>query len=412
MKDTSVVSGRSRVLYITRNGLLEPLGQSQVLAYLRGLAVDYRITLVSCEKPEDLANHDMMARVREECERCGIAWLPQRFVHKPRFLAPAWSMAVFLYMCLREVRRGNADLIHARAYIPSAVALLVHKLTGTPFIFDMRALWPEELITAGRMKRNSLIHKMMIKVERACLKRAAAVVSLTQAAVDYLKKQYPAELESQYIVVNPTCADLQRFVPLPHAGAADRVPVYGCLGTVLSGWFKLDWLAAFYQAVARRYPEAEFEIVTRDDVAAVRTAMGGDDDFQARLRVFPAASQDVHKVVQKHYLSAMFFSQGLSKVGSSPTRMGEMLGCGIPVIANAGVGDVALIIERYRVGVLVDSCDTAAMETALDQMELLTADPDLPSRCRRAAEEVFSLASGTEVYRDVYRRILQGVEPA
>lgn len=400
------------ILYITRNGVLEPLGQSQVFAYLKGLSKDFRITLISFEKPDDLINVEAFNRAEADCKSLGITWLPQRFIHKPRFLAPAWSMAVFLYMCLREVRRGNSDLIHARAYIPSAVAFLVHKLTGTPFIFDMRALWPEELITAGRMKRNSLIHKAMIWVERSCLKRAVAVVSLTHAAVDYLKLQYPAELEAQHIVVNPTCADLERFVPVSQSHANEHAAVYGCLGTVLSGWFKLDWLAAFYHAVARRDPDAVFEIVTRDDVPSVRAAMGGGEEFQSRLKVFSAASQDVHKVVQKHDASVMFFSQGLSKVGSSPTRMGEMLGCGIPVIANAGVGDVALIIERYRVGVLVGSCDAKAMDAAFDQIETLRRDPELPLRCRRAAEEVFSLTSGTEVYRGVYRKILKGVESA
>ena len=42
-----------RTLFLTRNGLLEPLGQSQVFAYLRGLSRDYEISLVTYEKDED-----------------------------------------------------------------------------------------------------------------------------------------------------------------------------------------------------------------------------------------------------------------------------------------------------------------------------------------------------------------------
>jgi hypothetical protein len=40
--------------------------------------------------------------------------------------------------------------------------------------------------------------------------------------------------------------------------------VYGCIGTVLSGWFLTDWLAALFAAAARRDPSARFEIITRD----------------------------------------------------------------------------------------------------------------------------------------------------
>ena len=113
---------QSSVLYITRNGMLEPLGQSQVLAYLRGLSKSYQVSLISFEKPEDAADTVACERVRQDCDAHGIRWLPQRFHYRPKLIAPAWSMLVFLFLCLREVRRGNADIIHARSYIPAAVA--------------------------------------------------------------------------------------------------------------------------------------------------------------------------------------------------------------------------------------------------------------------------------------------------
>jgi glycosyltransferase involved in cell wall biosynthesis len=102
----------------------------------------------------------------------------------------------------------------------------------------------------------------------------------------------------------------------------------------------------------------------------------------------------------------MFFTSGISKLGSAPTRLGEALGCGVPVVANEGVGDVADIIRRYNVGVIVKDGSEAAMATALDELAVLRSDPDLPSRCRKAAEEVFSLEAGTEAYRKLYTDIL------
>ena len=46
------------------------------------------------------------------------------------------------------------------------------------------------------------------------------------------------------------------------------------------------------------------------------------------------------------------------------------------------------------------------MTAALAELETLRSDPDLPSRCRKAAEEVFSLEAGTEAYRKLYAEIL------
>lgn len=397
---------KPQTLYITRSGLLEPLGQSQVMAYLRGLSRDYAITLITYEKPEDTADADAITRIEAECKAHGIRWLPQHFCRRPKLLAPAWSMVQFLWLCLREVRAGRAKLIHCRSYVPSTVALLVSRLTGVPFIFDMRALWPEELITAGRLKRGSLTHRAIVWAERACLKNAAAVVSLTQAAAEYLHKNNAAELVGKNIDVIPTCADLDRFVPLAKHSNTPRI--HGCLGTVTSGWFKLDWLAAYFRAVAHREPTSKFHVISRDDPDRVRAALGGDESFQSRLSIYSLPPHEVHKAVQQQHVSAMFFSMGLAKLGSSPTRMGEVLGCGLPVVTNVGVGDVAQIIAEYRVGVLVKEATPVAMEEALETLAMLEADADLRVRCRKAAEAIFSLTEGTQRYRDIYVRLLRG----
>ena len=390
-------------LYLTRNGLLEPLGQSQVLAYLRGLSRDHKIILITREKAEDLADTALVVRIRTECSALGIDWRPSPFRPKPRFVAPALDLIAMTYAVWRATRRDGVRLVHARSYIPAAVAWAVWRMTGTPFIFDMRALWPEELITAGRLQRGSWLYRRIVGVERACLRDAAGVVSLTQAAADHLRKVYPAEMTGQRLVVIPTCADLDRFVPrvLPPRGPR----VYGCIGTVLSGWFRLDWLAAFIAAAALRDKTALFDIVTRDDAAQVRAALDPNGTLGARLTIGPRASADMPKAVAAHDASVMFYAGGeVSELGRSPTRMAEVLGTAIPVVANAGVGDVARIVEDHRVGVLALGPET--MTQTLDALELLLADPDLQSRCRAAADAVFSLDAGTQKYRTLYADIL------
>jgi len=46
------------------------------------------------------------------------------------------------------------------------------------------------------------------------------------------------------------------------------------------------------------------------------------------------------------------------------------------------------------------------MRVALDELAVLQQDPELAQRCRTAAEEVFSLQSGTQAYQALYQKIL------
>jgi len=88
-------------LYLTRNGLLEPLGQSQVMGYLKGLSQDYQITLITFEKPEDMADTQAMAKANADCEAHGIDWRPKSFHRRPKLLASAWSMFEMFWSALQ-----------------------------------------------------------------------------------------------------------------------------------------------------------------------------------------------------------------------------------------------------------------------------------------------------------------------
>lgn len=393
-------------LYITRNGLLEPLGQSQVFAYLRGLSREYSITLITYEKADDWADEGRVAQAKAACAAHGIRWLPQKFRSWPKIIAPALSMLRMSWLVLREVRSRRVELIHARSYIPAAVALLVSRLTGTPFIFDMRALWPEELITAGRLKRGSLLHQAIVAIERNCLRRSAAVVSLTHAAVKYLKSEYPSELENQRVEVIPTCADLERFDLTREKNVCGYV--HGCIGTVLSGWFRTSWLAAWCGAVSQSDHQATFDIVTRDDADLVRRSVDPSRLLGQRLRITPRRPDEMPDAVSRHTVSVMFYAGGeVSELGRSPTRMAEVLGSGIPVVANEGVGDVASIVRENRVGVILEGPEPLHIEKAIQELKELLIEDGLPERCRETAEKLFSLEAGTDAYRRIYESILK-----
>lgn len=148
--------------------------------------------------------------------------------------------------------------------------------------------------------------------------------------------------------------------------------------------------------------------MTRDDAGDVRAALDPANELLGRLRIGPRPSEDMPDAVRGHDPSVMFYACGAtSELGRSPTRMAEVLGCGLPVVANEGVGDVADIVRQNNVGVIVEGPRNKQIEDAFDLLETLMQDPELPARCRATAEAVFSLERGTYAYRDIYALILK-----
>ncbi|MCU5788094.1 hypothetical protein B27N_03097 [Alcanivorax marinus] len=399
---------RSRVLYLSYTGMLEPLGRSQVLSYLSRLSSEYMFTLVSFEKPADLADDNAVTSLRAECEQYGIDWRPQTYHHRPRMLATAWDLLTLLWQTCRFSFGKEVRLVHCRSYIPAITAWLCGKLTRKPFIFDMRALWPDEMVTAGRLRRESLTYRVLMWVERRLLRQAARVVSLTQAGVDYLLEVYP-ELSPTKFEVITTCVDVERFhVPAkqsPGTRVADRSPfMVGTMGTLLSGWFYLDAFFAFFLAVKRLRSDAIVSIVTRDDHESVLEAAREAGICPEQVDIRAASSKEMPDLLAKMDVGVMFFAP---KPGSAPTRLGEFLAAGVPVVGNTGIGDLGRLIESYDVGVVVnDVRDRAALAEAAREMLGGYDDMLASGACRYAAEDYFSVDKGAEKYLRLYQSLV------
>ena len=399
---------RKRTLYLSYTGMLEPLGRSQVLSYLSRLAGEYAFTLVSFEKPADLADSDAVASLRAECAHYGIDWRPQVYHQRPRLPATAWDLLVLLGQTSRHSSRRETRVVHCRSYIPAIAAWLSSKVTGKPFIFDMRAIWPDEMVTAGRLTERSLVYKALKWIERRLLRDAASVVSLTEAGVDHLLERYPELPRGKFEVIT-TCVDVDRFkVPQRHGPSgrlADSQPfVVGTMGTLLSGWFYLDAFFAFFLAIKRLRLDAQASIVTRDNHEEIRARAhrAGIDPEDINLR--SATSEGMPQLLAGMDVGVMFFA---AKPGSAPTRLGEFLAAGVPVVGNMGIGDLGRLIATYDVGIVVDNvCDAASLERAAREL-LARYDGILASgACRHAAEDYFSLERGAERYRKLYRSLL------
>ena len=101
-----------------------------------------------------------------------------------------------------------------------------------------------------------------------------------------------------------------------------------------------------------------------------------------------------------------FIRRCFSKISSSPTKIGEYLGAGLPVVSSAGIGDVDGLLGGGEVGVLVDDFSRAGYESAARAVLALLDDPRTADRCRSVAHRHLSLREvGIPRYDRLYREV-------
>lgn len=406
MTDTA---GRPRqVVYLTYDGLEDPLGQSQVMPYLRGLASrGHRIHVVSFEKaPHRLRQAETVAP--------GIRWTALRYHRTPTVPATALDMLQGSSVAALASALEGADLLHARALVPAAMALPLAVARDIPLIFDTRSLWPDEKVDVGHWPRDGRLYRSAKAVERAVLHRADAVTTLTNDVAGYWRREYPhaAGIRATIRVI-PTCADLSTFSPdaTPNASVAGEVAGHDVLLYLgsLGAWYMPDVMVRFYQAWRKVVPSPRFLVVSRsptEEITGPLGALGLGSEVITRS----AGRDEVAGYVRSATATVCLILPAFSKRASAPTKLGEMLGCGLPVIANP-IGDVAAILGETRAGVLLDQLDDDALLAGARTLYERSRDPAVVADARRTAERWFSLDHAVDAYDHLYRELRRPGEP-
>jgi len=101
--------------------------------------------------------------------------------------------------------------------------------------------------------------------------------------------------------------------------------------------------------------------------------------------------------------SIFFIRSSFSKIASSPTKHGELMGMGIPVICN-DIGDTGDIVNSTQTGVIVDHFSDDSFREVINKIGILeNMDKEHIYNC---GKKVFDLKSGVQKYLREYNRIL------
>jgi glycosyltransferase involved in cell wall biosynthesis len=396
-----------RALYISHTGMSEPLGRSQVIPYVLGLSrAGWQMDVVSFE-PAAARTEDIDAtRALLAAGGVGYRWSRRSLSHSTTVKLAEIGEGCLL--ALARALRGRPRIVHARSYLPAAVAGVVSALVpGARFLFDVRGLLAEEYVDAGHWTERSFQYRALKRVERRLFARADGVVVLTDRHRRWLIDEARLLDSRVPVEVVPCCVDMQRFTSTTEdrrqvradLGAGDRLVL--CYSGSLGSWYCEQEMARMFAAVCRRRPSL-FAVFTRSPPEPLRAALTAEGVPPEAVRFLPVPPAQMPRFLSGCDAALSFIAPCFSKLGSSPTKVAEYLAMGLPVAMNRGIGDVDQLIDRG--GPVVDAGHLAAADIEAAAEALVRIDRTrLAERARRMAEEHFSIETvGIPRYSRLY----------
>jgi len=412
-------------LYVCYFGLREPLVQTQVVSYLRQLqSENLRVSLLTFEpRFRESWSADELERERAALAAHGITWHYLPYHKTPSLPATLYDIAAGTRSIMRLMRREGINVLHARNHVPALMCAIAKRRLGAQLVFDIRGFMPEEYTDAGVWPENGYLYRGLKRVERYLLKSADAFVLLTEKARDIVFPQSVGDVaegsedQGRPIEVIPCCVDFERFekvAPISKNSLREelnlggrRVIVYvGSFG----GWYMTDEMTEFLSVAHQQDPSTFSMILTQSPKPMVVERLAGLGIAEKDFVVTQVGPGEVPRYLKAADLAISFIKPCYSKQSSSPTKMAEYLASGLPIVCNAGVGDLDKLIVDNRAGALLREFTSKGYLEALDEIERLRAEENLAERLREVARREFDLVGvGRKRYRRLYQRLLNNV---
>jgi glycosyltransferase involved in cell wall biosynthesis len=354
------------VLYISYDGMTDPLGQSQVLPYLVELTKKgYAFQVISFEKKARFKSHN--THIQSICDRAGIQWHPLSYTKKPPLLSTIYDVQRMKRLAHQLHKKHHFEIIHCRSYLSALVGLGMKKKFATKFLFDMRGFYADERVDGAIWSlKNPLFKRVYTYFKRkevAFFKQSDYTISLTNNGQQEIESWSVFHENPPRIQVIPCCVDLNLFNPesiqkaeqdslRQRLGIMDGDSVLGYVGSI-GTWYMLPEMLDFFKVYQTQNLHAKFLFVTSEQPENILNLAQQKGILAESIIITSCLHKEVPLYVSLFDLSIFFIRPTYSKKASSPTKQGEIMAMGIPLVCNAGVGDTDYVVNQYAAGSVI-----------------------------------------------------------
>ena len=386
-----------KALYFSYDGLLDPLGQSQIVPYISAIAAaGHSLTIVSYEKPE--RTKDQIKVMDIKLQKIGINWVRLEF--RP---GKFWAIkrVVGGILSIRKLcAHIQPDFIHLRGLVPAIIFQLSR--STVPSLYDFRGFALGEWVDIGKITRSSLIYYVLNRLDRNAVKSALGLVVLEKSAKQLLIETY--DVPKVPLKVIRTCTDVNRYTKRKKVYSKDN----RTLRFVFLGGAKFPYRPDLALMLIEKLLEYGFDcnidFINKGDHGIIENAIDLTSIPKEKVRILSCEHSKIPDILATYDCGLVMVETSYWRRVCSPTKTSEYLASGLPVISLTGIDALDELSERTECVATVSQEELQGhlQGVRVEQIVSFIRSTGVTHKCQILAKAEFDLEMAGNLFVELY----------
>jgi glycosyltransferase involved in cell wall biosynthesis len=323
-----------------------------------------------------------------------------------RLIQMAWQTLGFVGMAMMKLRRGDAAFVVTNPPSLPIVLVPLLKLKGVQTVLRVDDLYPDAMVGAGLISRESTIYKLVLGLNRFLYRHARLIVTLGRDMQQIVRGRVNPD-QADKVVVIPNWGDSLDVAPMERG----RNPLLKELGLedkfvflVAGNIGRVQGIPALVEAAERLAGNERIRLLFIGD-GALKDHLLAEVQKRALTNVIWLPNQPRAK--QEVFLNAcdaavLTLAKGMRGIGV-PSRMYNYMAAGKPLLGIVDrLSEPGLVIAEERIGWVAAPGEPAEIARVMLSASLEPALAEMGAHSRRLAVERFSKESILNTYSQAF----------
>jgi len=399
---------KKRIVFLAQ-GICSPMFQIQSLPFLKQLKKKYEIIIISLE--EVLTQNDqsevflqMFKNLKKDF--CLELIKIQKLSLLPKIISQIIQIMPQLFL---KAKRNNFIYFHSRGYLPAIILHYLKKILSIKYIFDMRGVYVDELKLIQNMSEKNLKIKLWRHFEKKAIESCEFTIVVSRLFVKYVKDIDPEK--DAFIIKNSIVKDalkekeyndIRREIRAELGVENKKVWIYS--GSAYK-WQQIPEMISLFKFASKTDVDLYFLIICRDNKEKIEKLFSDAGIPSDSYGIISVEPKSVRRYLIAGDVGILLRERSVINEVSDPLKFVEYIHAGLLVIISRYIGDTEEIVNKNKLGVVLDSFDETDLRKSINSINYMLKKR-IPIEIIRTANTIYSFNKSLELYSDCYQELI------